>query len=126
MSDSNFDAKSELLQVLENSKEIESLVAGGVHNLHAGDSTLFPRIIYTELQNSDGDYFDNKPTSAEVFFQVSIFCDSETVSFQTKIAKEVDKIMKSIDYARYDSTDLYEKEDKIFHKPMRYRKKFIF
>lgn len=82
-------------------------------------------MIYQEIRNDDDDYADNHPTSAIVGFQISIFCDEQTISSQTNIAKEIDRIMKSIDYNRYDSQDLYEKENKIYHKAMRYEKKFF-
>ena len=121
----NFDAKAELLSTLRSSKVLEDEVVGGFHNLIADDVVPFPRVVYQELTNNDGDYADNKATSALVGFQVSIYCDSATISKQTLIAKEVDKVMKSIDYARYDSIDLYETETKLFHKPMRYRKKIF-
>ena len=125
MSINNFEAKKDLLNSLEGHQPLSTLVKGGFHNLHASDSIVYPRVIYQELRNDDDDYADNHPTSAIVGFQISIFCDEQTISTQTNIAKEIDRIMKSIDYNRYDSQDLYEKENKIYHKAMRYEKKFF-
>ncbi|KNE19670.1 hypothetical protein [Virgibacillus pantothenticus] len=122
-----FDAKKELLTALKSSQLLIAEVVGGFHNLiakHPNNEPIpFPRIVYQELRNDDDDFADNKPNSANVGFQVSIYCDSLTISKQSSIAKEVDEIMKSIGYVRYDSQDLYEEDTSIYHKPMRYSKK---
>lgn len=125
MIEANFDAKKELLSAFDDNQLLSIWVKGGFHNRLAPDSTAYPRVIYQEIRNSDGDFADNKPQSAIVGYQISIYCDDLTVSYETRIAKEIDKTMKSIGYWRYDSQDLFEKEDKISHKAMRYEKKFI-
>ncbi|MDQ0268875.1 hypothetical protein [Cytobacillus purgationiresistens] len=125
MMEANFDAKKELLSTLEGNPLLSEWVKGGFHNLFAPDSIIYPRVIYQEIRNSDSDYADNEPQSAIVGYQISIYCDQQTISSQTKIAKEIDKTLKSIGYYRYDSQDLYEKEDNISHKVMRYEKKFM-
>ncbi|MEC1137202.1 hypothetical protein P9B97_02480, partial [Bacillus paralicheniformis] len=121
----SFDAKAEFSATLVNDLSLKALVTGGFHNRIASDINVYPRIIYTELKNADDLYTDNQPQSAEVRFQISIFTNSNTVSKETKIAKEIDRLMKSIGYGRYDSQDLYEEADKIFHKAMRYKKSFF-
>ncbi|QBP06944.1 DUF3168 domain-containing protein [Virgibacillus phage Mimir87] len=122
-----FDAKTELLAALKSSTLLQKEVIGGFHNLVAestDDNPIpFPRIVYQEITNNDDDYADNKATSALVKFQMSIYCDSKTIGKQTPIAKEIDDVMKSIDYAQYDSIDLYETDTKLYHKPVRYSKK---
>ncbi|GAA0434412.1 hypothetical protein GCM10008934_24820 [Virgibacillus salarius] len=122
-----FDSKKELLTALKSSQLLIDEVVGGFHNLIAkhpnNESIPFPRIVYQEIRNDDDDFADNIPHSANVGFQVSVYCDALTVSKQTPIAKEVDKVMKSIGYSRYDSQDLYEEDTDIHHKPMRYSKK---
>ncbi|MCB6219091.1 tail completion protein gp17 [Bacillus paralicheniformis] len=121
----SFDAKAELSAALVNDFSLKELVTGGFHNRVASDVNAYPRIIYTELKNADDSYADNQVQSSEVRFQISIFTNSNTVNKETKIAKEIDQLMKSIGYRRYDSQDLYEKTDKIFHKAMRYIKDFF-
>lgn len=121
----SFDAKAELSAALINDFSLKELVAGGFHNRVASDVNAYPRIIYTELKNADDSYSDNQVQSTEVRFQISVFTNSNTVSQETKIAKEVDRLMKSIGYGRYDSQDLYEEADKVFHKAMRYKKTFF-
>ncbi|WP_339161811.1 hypothetical protein [Siminovitchia sp. FSL W7-1587] len=122
----SFDAKAELLRAFESSDLLSREVAGGFHNKVAPEVEPFPRIVYQEIRNSDEDYADNESTSAIVAFQISIFSDEETVSKETKIAKEVDEVLKIIGYKRYDSIDLYEDDTKRHHKAMRYRKKYFF
>ncbi len=119
----SFDAKAELLNALESSPLLLQEVTGGFHNKVAPKVEPFPRVVYQEIRNGDEDYADNESTSAVVAFQISIFCNQETVSKETKIAKEVDKVLKSIGYKRYDSIDLFEEDTKRHHKAMRYRKK---
>ena len=119
----NFDLKAELLSTLKSSEILKKQVDGGFHNLVADDVVPLPRIIYQELDNNDSDFLDNKPTGSFVRFQVSIYCNHENIGRQTTIAKEVDRLMKSIGYVRYDSIDLYEEDTGLFHKPMRYSKK---
>ncbi|MCY7999378.1 MULTISPECIES: hypothetical protein [Bacillus] len=121
----SFDAKAELSAALVNDFLLKELVTGGFHNRVASDVNAYPRIMYTELKNADDSYADNQARSSEVRFQISIFTNSNTVSKETKIAKEIDRIMKSIGYGRYDSQDLYEEADKVFHKAMRYKKAFF-
>jgi Protein of unknown function (DUF3168) len=122
MSVDAFDAKKELLQALESNETLVSLVPGGFHNLRASDSAIFPRVIYTEIHNADDSFADNEAISADVRFQISIFNQEENISGQTLIAKEIDKTMKSLGYVRYDSIDMYEEDERIYHKAMRYQK----
>lgn len=124
-----YDAKSELLQALESNSILVSLCLGGIHNIVAvipEGQPEFPRIVYQELKNSDDDYADNQATSSDVRFQLSIFNTQENISKQTSIAKEIDKTMKSIGYAKYDSIDLYDTDEKVFSKPMRYQKSLYY
>jgi Protein of unknown function (DUF3168) len=122
MSFDAFDAKKELLQALESNKTLVSLVPGGFHNLKASNAAVFPRVVYTELHNADDSFADNEAISADIRFQISIFNQEENISSQTLIAKEIDKTMKALGYARYDSIDMYEEEERIYHKAMRYQK----
>ena len=124
-----FDSKSELTRALVGSSILKQEVVGGFHNRIAsrpdGKEVPFPRVIYQELRNDDDDFQDNKSTSANVGYQISIYTDHATVSKETVIAKEADQIMKSIGYSRYDSVDLYEEDAKVYHKAMRYEKKIL-
>jgi Protein of unknown function (DUF3168) len=120
----SFDAKSELLAGLKANQALVSLCTGGFHNRKAKDVNAFPRIVYYEINNADDSFADNQAITSEVRFQISIFTNESTVSKETPIAKEVDKVMKSLGYSRYSSVDLYEEDVSVYHKAMRYQKIF--
>jgi hypothetical protein len=120
----SFDAKSELLAGLKANQFLVSLCTGGFHNRKAKDVNAFPRIVYYEINNADDSFADNQAITSEARFQISIFTNESTVSKETPIAKEVDKVMKSLGYSRYSSVDLYEEDTSVYHKAMRYQKIF--
>lgn len=120
----NYDAQSELLSALKNDTDLSALAKGGFHNLVAKQDSKFPRIVYSELINTPTKHADNDETQATVNFQVSIFSDDETVADENLMVKAVDRIMRSLNYRKYDSQSLYEKDTKLYHKPLRYEKKF--
>ncbi|WGE39865.1 hypothetical protein [Bacillus stercoris] len=70
-------------------------------------------------------YADNKAYCFEVRFQISIFTQAATRKFEKPIANEIDKLMRSIGYGRYDSQPLYEEDTKVYHKAMRYVKGYF-
>ncbi|MED0649756.1 DUF3168 domain-containing protein [Aeribacillus pallidus] len=121
----SFDATAELLAGLKANQTLVSLCTGGFHNRKAKDVNAFPRIVFTEINNADDSFADNKAITSEARFQISIFTNESTVSKETPIAKEVDKAMKSLGYSRYSSVSLYEEDEKVFHKAMRYQKIFF-
>ncbi|MBO3796837.1 hypothetical protein [Bacillus subtilis] len=118
----NFEAKTELTKALTSDEPLKSLVTGGFHNRYSNDVTKYPRVIITEIQNKDEGFYDNKSQGSALRFQLSIFCNTQTVSNETKIAKQIDNVMKNIEYTCYDSQDLFEEDNEIYHKAMRYRK----
>ncbi|MCY7961360.1 hypothetical protein MOB39_21495 [Bacillus spizizenii] len=118
----NFEAKTELTRALISDELLKSLVTGGFHNRYSNDVTKYPRVIITEIQNKDEGFYDNKAQGSALRFQLSIFCNTQTVSNETKIAKQIDNVMKNLEYTCYDSQDLFEEDNEIYHKAMRYRK----
>ncbi|MCY8123237.1 hypothetical protein P8860_21720 [Bacillus spizizenii] len=118
----NFEAKTELTKALTSDEQLKSLVTGGFHNRYSNDVTKYPRVIITEIQNKDEGFYDNKAQGSALRFQLSIFCNTQTVSNETKIAKQIDNVMKNLEYTCYDSQDLFEEDNEIYHKAMRYRK----
>lgn len=120
----NYDAQSELFTALQNDTELATLTKGGFHNLVADSDAPFPRIVYSEIDNTPTGHADNDESKATVNFQVSIFTDSQTVIHETLITKAIDRIMKSLEYRKYDSQSLYEEDTQLYHKPLRYEKNF--
>ncbi|KRG15614.1 hypothetical protein ACA30_05865 [Virgibacillus soli] len=123
MTDS-YDAQAELLSALKANEKLTSLVAGGFHNLVAKQKADFPRVVYTEIRNSDEGFADNEVKKSIVNFQISIFCDEATIHKQTQITKIVAKIMHELQYKKYDSHDLYEEDTKLYHRGLRFTKNF--
>lgn len=120
----NYDAQAELLQALKNDKELATLSKGGFHNRVAKKDAEFPRVVYSQLNNRPTVYADDEEVTATVNFQVSIFTDSETVIHETAMIKAVDRIMKSLEYGKYDQQGLYETDTKLYHVALRYEKNY--
>ncbi|MEG7334011.1 tail completion protein gp17 [Bacillus sp. 0102A] len=119
------DPVNELVKTLTSSSKLNELVTGGIHNLIANDVNAFPRVVFYEFKDADAGYADNKAYCFEVRFQVSIFTQSNTRRSEKPIANEIDKLMRSIGYGRYDSHPLYEEDTKVYHKAMRYVKGYF-
>ncbi|MCM3396785.1 DUF3168 domain-containing protein [Oceanobacillus profundus] len=120
----NYDAQSELFQALRTDEELASLAIGGFHNLVAEQDSPFPRVVYSEINNVPSGHADNEESRATVNFQVSIFTDSQTVMHEKAMTKAIDRIMKSLEYGKYDSENLFETDTGLYHKPLRYEKNF--
>lgn len=120
----NYDAQSQLLKVLRDNTELSTLAKGGYHNLVADSDADFPRVVYSELNNRPTSYADDDEVRATVNFQVSVFCDGQTVANETAMVKLIDKIMKQLKYKKYDSQSLYETDTKLYHKALRYEKNY--
>ena len=120
----NYDAQSELFQALRTDEELASLAIGGFHNLLAEQDSPFPRVVYSEINNVPTGHADNEESRATVNFQVSIFTDSQTVMHEKAMTKAIDRIMKSLEYGKYDSENLFETDTGLYHKPLRYEKNF--
>ena len=120
----NYDAQSELLTALKNDVELATLTKGGFHNLVAKQNAPFPRIVYSELNNRFIGYADNDETKANAHFQISVFTDGQTIIHEKTMTKAIDRIMKKLEYAKYDSASLYEEDTMLYHKALRYEKNF--
>lgn len=108
-----------VVSALESNQALISLLGGPwIYFMVAPDAEEFPRITYYELNNTDEDYADDDPFSSRVSFQISIWTkDPAQIS---PIALEVDQTMAESGFYRTFTTDLYEDDTKVFHKPMRY------
>lgn len=120
----NYDAQAELFQALRNDTELSTLAKGGFFNRVAEQDAEFPRVVYTQINDSPSEHADNKEVKATVNFQISIFTNAETIVYETQIYKEVERIMKSLEYGKYDYQPLYEVDTGIHHLALRYEKNF--
>ena len=120
----NYDAQKELTQTLINDDKLQQLINERFYNRVAEQDAEFPRVVYTQIEDANTKYADDEEIEATVYFQISIFTDAETVMHETEIYKEIDRIMKSINYKRYDYQGLYETDTKLHHLALRYQKQF--
>lgn len=120
----NYDAQAELFDALRNDTELPGLAVGGFHNRVADKDANFPRVVYTRLNNTPTKYADGEEVKATVNFQVSVFTDSQTVNKETEMIKAVDRIMKGLEYGKYDEQPLYETDTKLYHVALRYEKNY--
>lgn len=77
-------------------------------------------ISYYELDNSDSESADDEDYSSNIAIQIDIWCDSSSEC--SKLAIEVDKKMKELEFRRTLALDLYEKDALKHHKTMRFEK----
>ncbi|WP_085523851.1 hypothetical protein [Tuberibacillus sp. Marseille-P3662] len=115
----------DVLNVMINNSVLNAELAncyGGpaVFNLFTPDNTLFPRITFFEMDNTDDRYADDEPKTARIMFQVDIWLDKENPN-PKKIKDAVYKSMLSIGFF-CDSTGptLYEQDTGVIHVPMRF------
>lgn len=110
--------KPKIVQALESNQALVSLLGGKrVYQLVAPNPDEFPRITFFEMDNIDDRFADDEAISSEIRIQIDIWSKKSI----PKIADEVDKTMKSLGFRRTASADLYEAEERIYHKGMRYK-----
>jgi uridylate kinase len=115
------NVKTEVLQALESNQVLISLLENESriyqHTVPEDDATKYPRITFFEMENMDNNFADDTAISSDIYLQIDVWSKGST----TKIAQEVDKTLKQLQFSRTSATDLYENDTAIFHKAMRYR-----
>jgi hypothetical protein len=87
-----------------------------VYAVSAPDADEYPRITFFEITNFDANYADDAAYSSRILYQVDIWSKSNP----DPIAVEVDRIMKSIGFARTGGADLFEDDTQVYHRALRY------
>lgn len=80
-------------------------------------------ISYYELENSEAQSADDEEYSSNIAIQIDVWCDLPSEC--SKVANEVDKKMKLLDFKRTLAMDLYEDGAMKHHKTMRFEKEEI-
>nr|DAZ27991.1 MAG TPA: tail component [Caudoviricetes sp.] len=80
-------------------------------------------ISYYELDNSEADNADDEEYSSNIAIQIDLWCDAPSEC--SKLAIEVNKKMKELDFRRTLCLDLHEQGEKKHHKTMRFEKEEI-
>jgi hypothetical protein len=87
------------------------------HRPDDANLATFPRLTYFELDNFGNLFADNSEYGSEIDYQVDVWHTAST----TAIANQVDTIMTGIGFIRLAGPDLYEKDNHVFHKALRYQ-----
>lgn len=117
------DAKTEVETLLKNSPALVALLgAKHVYQDLTTNAKQYPRIVLYEITTPDTDYADDMPQAYEPIIQVSIFHREKTLT----IFNAVDAAMKAAGWRRTFNHEFYEEEEKIFHRPTRWKNKFLY
>lgn len=108
--------KDTILAALIGDVTLVTLLGGS--NVYAiyDPTNQFPRITFFEVVNKDADSADDEVYSSRLIYQVDVWAKSNP----DPIARETDRIMKSIGFSRTGGADLYERDTQVHHKALRY------
>jgi hypothetical protein len=102
-----------VLNALRNDNALKNLVNSRVYWIKP-ESQQFPRINFFEVLNTETESADDAEYADEIEIQVDIWSQGST----TPIAKEVQRIMRSLGFIHQALPDVYEENTKVFHKPI--------
>lgn len=109
--------KSAIRTALINDAALVKLLGGQhVWAIKAPDANEYPRITYFEMTNLDANHADDQAYSSRMVYQIDIWSKGNP----DPIAIEVDRVMKSIGFARVGAADLYEDDVQVYHRALRY------
>lgn len=103
-------------KTLENDFKLVQLL-GGKHVSNMASPHKFPSITFFEMNNMDTQTADNEDYASSISIQIDVW-DKKPPN---PIAKEVDRVMKSLGFFRFGTADIFEEDTKIYHKGLRYR-----
>ena len=115
------DMEVPVITALENDTEVNSLVGSKIFRWFVPEefSDKYPYIRVSELDNTDGDYADNKPRTSDIPLQVDIWTKDDPLRLQNAI----DTVMKSLQFRRTSVTPFYEENTGAIRKAIRYTTK---
>lgn len=113
--------KSWLVGKLTANTALMSAIVASSHLLpqHPGTITVFPCLIYTEINNADKGYFDNVATAAESVYTFDIYTSGGSTS---TIDEALHTVMAGLFYNREFDSDVPDADLNIRHKTCRYRR----
>jgi hypothetical protein len=107
--------KSAVLTALQTNTSLSTLT--GFNFFHPPDFTNLPVLSYFEIDNIGNLYGDDQEIGSEFVYQIDLWHSGSL----TALAMGVDSAMKTLDFARISSNDLYEQAENIYHKSMKFR-----
>lgn len=109
--------KSAIRTALTSDTTLTNLLGGQyVYAIKAPNADEYPRITFFEVTNFDANHADDQVYSSRMVYQVDVWSKINP----DPIAKEVDRILKSIGFARTGGADLFEDGTQIYHRALRY------
>ena len=116
------DVKAAVETLLKNTPALIALLgAKHIYTDTTSNSKQYPRIVLYDVSLPDTDYADDLPQAYEPTIQASIFHKEATLA----IFIEVDKAMKEAGWRRTSGHEVYEEDTLIYHRPARYKTKFM-
>lgn len=109
--------KSAVLTALQTSTALSTLYGQKFYFHFPPDFTNLPVGSYFELENTGNLYADDQEIGSELIFQIDLWGKTSLTNY----AIDVNNVMTSLDFSRISSQDLYEADERIYHKSMRYR-----
>lgn len=107
--------KTNVLTALQTATALSTLT--GFFFQYPPDFTNLPLLSYFELDNTGDLYADDQEIASEIIFQIDLWGKTSLSNY----ANAVNSAMVSLDFARMQSQDLYEVDNRIYHKAMRFR-----
>ena len=75
---------------------------------------------YFEVDNLPNLFADNQEIGSEIVFQIDLWSKISLSSY----ALAVDAVMIGLDFVRITAQDLYEKDNSVYHKAMRFKRDY--
>lgn len=113
--------KSWLVAKLKADTALMALITNSTHLLASRPDvlTVFPCLIYTEVNNADKEYEDNLATAAESVYTFDIYVMGGSTS---AIDEALHTVMAGLFYNREFDTDVPDADLNVKHKTSRYRR----
>jgi hypothetical protein len=108
--------KSTVLTALQTASALSTLKGFDFH--YPDTFNNLPRLSYFQADNTANLYADEEEVGSEIIFQIDLWGKASLSTYQTA----VNDVMASLDFERISSPDLFEKDTKIHHIAMRFRK----
>lgn len=89
----------------------------GFYFFYPPNFTTLPVLSYFELDNTGNLYADNQEIGSEIVYQIDLWGKTSLSNY----ALAVDSAMTTLDFTRITAFDAFEKEERIYHKSLRYR-----
>lgn len=113
--------KATVVSALTTATAIYTIVSNRVHFHYPPSFKTLPCISYFELNNAGLGYADNVEMASELLFRIDLWGNDSL----STLALAVDVAMKSKDFVRIGSIDLWESDTKIHHKSITYQNMYI-